>query len=82
MPDATNDRDERLAVIFDRLMQDSKTSSPEQPLEAEIRANPDLEQDLRELWATAMFADDVALLQYNFPSNIFPGGFAPVLRRR
>jgi len=73
MPDSTHDRDERLAVIFDRLMQDSKTGSPEQPLKAAIRENPDLEQDLRELWATAMYADDVALLQAAELSH-FTGG--------
>lgn len=64
MPDtATNDRDERLAEIFDRLIQGSGVGSPVHLLDAAIRENPDLEKDLRELWATAMFADDVALLQ-------------------
>jgi serine/threonine protein kinase len=57
------ERDERLAEILDQLLQDSNAGSPRQQLEAALQAYPDFEQELRELWATAMFADDIALLQ-------------------
>ena len=66
MSDATtaaDNRDERLAEVFDQLMQDSKSGTPAQQLDAAVRKHPDLEQDLRELFATAQIADDIALLQ-------------------
>lgn len=59
----TNDRDKRLAEVFDQLMQDSKSGTPAQQLDTAVRKHPDLEQDLRELFATAQIADDIALLQ-------------------
>ena len=58
-----DDADERLAIAFDDLIQDSRSGSSQQRLEEAIRKNPDLEKDLRELFATAQFADDVAILQ-------------------
>ena len=58
-----DDTDERLAIAFDELIQDSRNGSPLHRLEEAIRKNPDLEKDLRELFATAQFADDVAMLQ-------------------
>jgi len=63
MVNAVEDRDERLAVIFDRLLQDSRHGNGQQRLEEAIRLNPDLEQDLRELFATAQMAEDLAVLQ-------------------
>ena len=63
MVNAVEDRDERLAVIFDRLLQDSQHGNGQQRLEEAIRLNPDLEQDLRELFATAQMAEDLAVLQ-------------------
>jgi serine/threonine-protein kinase len=63
MVHAVEDRDERLAVIFDRLLQDSQRGNGQQRLEDAIRLNPDLEQDLRELFATAQMAEDLAVLQ-------------------
>ncbi len=62
MVNAADERDERLAVIFDRLLHDSKGGHGQQRLEEAIREHPDLEQDLRELFATAQMADDLALL--------------------
>ena len=58
-----DDADERLSIAFDELIQDSRSGSSQQRLEEAIRKNPDLEKDLRELFATAQFADDVAILQ-------------------
>ena len=58
-----DDADERLSIAFDELIQDSRSGSSQQRLEEAIRKNPDLERDLRELFATAQFADDVAMLQ-------------------
>ena len=58
-----DDADERLSIAFDELIQDSRRGSSQQRLEEAIRKNPDLERDLRELFATAQFADDVAMLQ-------------------
>ncbi len=63
MVESNDDRDERLAIVFDQLMQDSRSGSPQQKLEAAIRQYPDLAQDLKELFATAQIADDIALLQ-------------------
>jgi len=62
MVNAVEDRDERLAVIFDRLLQDSQRGNGQQRLEEAIRLHPDLEQDLRELFATAQMAEDLAVL--------------------
>ena len=70
----TDDRDERLAVVFDQLMQDSKNGAASQRLEDAIRQNPDLEQDLRELFATAQIADDIALLQSSDLNHLTGGG--------
>ena len=63
MTNTADDRDERLAVVFDQLMQDSRSGSSSKRLEDAISANPDLEHDLRELFATAQIADDIALFQ-------------------
>jgi eukaryotic-like serine/threonine-protein kinase len=57
------EREERLAVLLDQLLQGSRNGRPGHSLDSVIRANPDLEQELRELWATAMMADDLAMLQ-------------------
>ncbi|MEY3174263.1 MAG: Serine/threonine-protein kinase PknB [Planctomycetota bacterium] len=72
MVDERDERDERLAVVFDRLLQDSRNGSSQQRLEEAIRLNPDLEQDLRELFATAQMADDLALLQSVSLSDTIP----------
>ena len=63
MGESNDDRDERLAIVFDQLMQDSRSGSPVQKLEVAIQQHPDLAQDLKELFATAQIADDIALLQ-------------------
>ncbi len=70
-----DDADERLAIAFDELIRDSRSGSSQQRLEEAIRRNPDLEQDLRELFATAQFADDVAMLQSS-DLNHLTGGSA------
>lgn len=74
----TEERDERLAVVFDQLIQDSRNQPPEQKLEEAIRQHPDLEGDLRELFATARMADDLALLESVVPDRTARGsGEAP-----
>jgi len=70
----SEDRDERLAVVFDQLMQDSKEGSPAKRLELAIQLHPELEQDLRELFATAQIADDIALLQSSDLNHLTGGG--------
>ncbi|MFM7869909.1 MAG: hypothetical protein ACKPHU_37300, partial [Planctomycetaceae bacterium] len=62
MAETADERDERLAVVFDQLMRDSRGGSAAVRLEDAIRRNPDLERDLRELFATARMAEDLALL--------------------
>lgn len=62
MASASDEKDERLAVVLDQLMNDSRSGAGQQMLEEAIRCNPDLERDLRELFATAQMADDLALL--------------------
>lgn len=61
------DRDERLAELLEQLANESRDGR--QPdLEAVVRENPDLELELRELWATMALAEDFA----SFP-EVFPG---------
>ena len=60
---APYDSDERLAIVLDKLINDSRSGSSAVLLDRAIQANPDLESEIRELYATAMIARDVALLQ-------------------
>jgi len=62
MAETADERDERLAVVFGQLMQGPRGGSAVALLEDAIRRNPDLERDLRELFATARMAEDLALL--------------------
>ena len=71
---AIDDRDERLAVVFDQLMQNSKGGAAQKRLNAAIRQYPDLATDLRELFATAQIADDIALLQSSDLNHLNGGG--------
>jgi len=71
---AIDDRDERLAVVFDQLMQDSKGGAAQKRLNDAIRKHPDLATDLRELFATAQIADDIALLQSSDLNHLTGGG--------
>ena len=71
---AIDDRDERLAVVFDQLMQNSKGGAAQKRLNAAIRQYPDLATDLRELFATAQIADDIALLQSSDLNHLTGGG--------
>jgi serine/threonine-protein kinase len=58
-PEAASPRDERLAVLANRLADELRCGSlPD--VEAVIRQNPDLADDLRELWATMLVTDCVA----------------------
>ncbi|HQZ65245.1 MAG TPA: serine/threonine-protein kinase [Planctomycetaceae bacterium] len=74
MTNTADERDERLAVVFDQLMQDSKGGSSLQRLEEAIRKHPDLELDLRELFATAQIAEDIAMLQSSDLNHLTGGG--------
>ena len=71
---ATDDRDERLAVVFDQLMQNSRGGSAQKRLDDAVRQHPDLARDLRELFATAQIADDIALLQSSDLNHLTGGG--------
>lgn len=62
-----SDHDQRLAELLEQLANGSRDG--QQPdLEAVVRENPDLELELRELWATMALAEDFA----SFP-EVFPG---------
>jgi eukaryotic-like serine/threonine-protein kinase len=75
VPDTiSDDRDERLAVVFDQLMQDSKGGAAQKRLNDAIRQHPDLATDLRELFATAQIADDIAMLQSSELNHLTGGG--------
>ena len=75
MSDTTSDdRDERLAVVFDQLMQDSRVGSAQKRLNDAVRQHPDLASDLRELFATAQIADDIAMLQSSDLNHLTGGG--------
>lgn len=58
---ADDERDTRLAAVFDQIMSDAARRTADQTLAGAIAEHPDLAQDLRELWATAMIASDVAM---------------------
>ncbi|MCP4781996.1 MAG: serine/threonine protein kinase [Fuerstiella sp.] len=68
-----DDRDERLAEVLDRLINDSQSASSAGLLDKAVRENPDLESDIRGLYATAMIAADVALLQSDEVSRMIAG---------
>lgn len=70
----SEDSEERLAVVLDQLISDSGDSLSAELLERAIHENPDLESEIRELYATAMIATDVALLQSDEVSRIISGG--------
>lgn len=72
--EVSDDRDERLAVVFDQLIQDSKGGSAQTRLNEAMRQHPDLATDLRELFATAQIADDIALLQSSDLNHLTGGG--------
>ncbi|MEZ6130710.1 MAG: serine/threonine-protein kinase [Planctomycetaceae bacterium] len=61
--DRDRDREERLATVLDGLLHGSRAESSAERLDAAVRRHPDLERDIRELYATAMIASDVALFQ-------------------
>ena len=68
------EREERLAVVLDRLLNDSTIScSSAESLDRAIREHPDLEADIRELYSTAMIASDVAMFQSAEVSRILNG---------
>jgi serine/threonine-protein kinase len=69
----TVEQEERLALVLDRLINESKDGRSAAPLEVAVRENPDLEHELRELYATAMIAADVALLQSDEVSQLLDG---------
>jgi len=61
----------KLAALIDELIEQSRDGKTPD-LEAVIRAHPDLASELRELWATAMIAEDFASLSGElaaFPSE-------------
>ena len=62
--------DEKLAVILESLLDRSGTGSRSARLAEAIRKHPDLEQQIRELAATAMIADDVAAFQSGEPGTV------------
>ncbi|GAB5443257.1 MAG: serine/threonine-protein kinase [Fuerstiella sp.] len=72
-PALTDEQEERLALVLDRLLNESKDGRSAAPLDAAVRENPDLEHELRELYATAMIAADVALLQSDEVSQLLDG---------
>lgn len=51
--------DERLIELLDRLASEAR-GGRQADLEAVVREHPDLEQDIRELWATMLLAEDFA----------------------
>ena len=70
---ASEEREERLAVVLEAMLLESPNGASDACLNRAIAENPDLESDLRELWATAMIASDVALFQSAEVSRILDG---------
>lgn len=58
----TEEQELRLAVVLDELIQQSTDGASVVSLNAAIAKHPDLQAELRELYATAMIASDVAML--------------------
>ncbi|MEZ6123429.1 MAG: serine/threonine-protein kinase [Planctomycetaceae bacterium] len=59
----SDEREERLAQVLDELLRHSSSTQSGDALEQAVRRHPDLETDLRQLFATAQIAGDVALFQ-------------------
>jgi serine/threonine protein kinase len=59
-----SDHDERLASIFEYLLDTAAEGTRADRLTQAVVENPDLEQEIRELAATAMIANDVASFQF------------------
>ena len=68
-----DERDERLALVLDQMISNAGNGSSAEILDRTIRENPDLENDIRELYATAMIASDVAMFQSAEVSRILDG---------
>lgn len=58
----TEEQEQRLATVLDELLEKSAEGSSLEALESAVRNHPDLEEEIRELYATAMIATDVAIL--------------------
>lgn len=59
----TEEQERRLAEVLDQLVKDSAAGVSVTKLNRVISSHPDLETELRELYATAMIASDFAMLQ-------------------
>ena len=70
---ADDERDARLALVLDQMISKNGKGSSSEILDQTIRENPDLESDIRELYATAMIASDVAMFQSAEVSRILDG---------
>lgn len=68
-----DERDERLALVLDAMISNSRSGSSAEILDKAVGENPDLEQEIRELYATAMIASGVALFQSDEVSRIIDG---------
>lgn len=72
-PETEEEREERLAIVLDRLINDSHNGSSATLLDQAIADNPDIAGEIRELYGTAMIASDVALFQSSDVSRILNG---------
>ena len=57
----TEEQERRLATVLDELIHQSKEGSSAASLNSAIAKHPDLQAELRELYATAMIASDIAM---------------------
>lgn len=74
--ETAEERDERLAVVLDRLLNGSTIDSggsTAELLDRAVSEHPDLEAEIRELYSTAMIVDDVAMFQSAEVSRILDG---------
>lgn len=78
----TNGRDERLAVLLGELTEQRRQGCPPN-LDAAARENPDLADELRELWGTVQFAEALSppcqdkFTQRHKGAQTTPGALAP-----
>lgn len=71
--DPFGEREERLALVLDQLLNKPQNGPSAEALDQAVRQHPDLETDLRELYNTAMMASDVALFQSTEVTQIIDG---------
>jgi len=89
VPDGASEREALLVRLLDELTAQSRSGNPPD-FEAIRRAHPDLVDEIRQLWATAMIAEDFASVSHALDSaavgakekSFEPGSSSALIRER